>query len=33
MASLIKRTPPLMLVTGIYLVLVAFAIIAFGTRI
>ena len=32
MASLIKRTPPMLLVAGIYLVLVAFAIIAFGIR-
>jgi len=32
MASLIKRTPPMMLVAGIYLALLAFAIIAFGLR-
>lgn len=32
MASLIKRTPPFLLVAGIYLVLLAFALVVFTAR-
>jgi hypothetical protein len=32
MASLIKRTPPMLLVAGIYLVILAFALIVFSAR-